>query len=81
VVATSEICKTRVTHRFQTTVPAAIRHRYDIREGSLLAWIPKGDSIEVVPLPREMAREFRGLGRGKELLAALLAYRAGERAT
>lgn len=78
-MTTSGISKTRVSHRFQTVVPVAIRDNYNIREGSRLAWIPRGDRIEIVPLPEEISKELRGLGRGKKLLEALLAHRAEER--
>lgn len=78
-MTTRGISKTTVSHRFQTVVPVDIRNSYNIREGSRLAWIPRGDRIEIVPLPEEMSKEFRGLGRGKKLLESLLAYRAEER--
>lgn len=74
-----EISKSTVSHRYQTVIPAAIREKYNIREGSRLAWTPKEGKIEVVPIPVETEREFRGSGRGKGLLQALLAYRAKER--
>ncbi|MGQ9533111.1 MAG: AbrB/MazE/SpoVT family DNA-binding domain-containing protein [Desulfotomaculales bacterium] len=74
-----EISKTTVSPRYQTVIPAAIREKYNIREGSRLAWIPGEGKIEVVPLPAETHREFRGSGRGKKLLQTLLAYRAEER--
>lgn len=74
-----EISKSTVSHRYQTVIPTAIRERYNIREGSRLAWIPREGKIEIVPLPVEAKREFRGSGRGKGLLQALFAYRAKER--
>lgn len=30
-----------------------------------MAWIPRGEKIEIVPLSTEISKEFRGLGRGK----------------
>ncbi|MGB9919327.1 MAG: AbrB/MazE/SpoVT family DNA-binding domain-containing protein [Moorellales bacterium] len=77
-MTSQRISKSTVSQRYQTVIPAAIREQYHIRQGSRLAWIPKGDKIEAVPLP-EAHQEFRGRGRGKRLLQALLSYRAGER--
>ena len=74
-----EINKTTVSQRYQTVIPAAIREKYNIREGSRLAWIPRNGKIEIIPLPAEAQKEFRGSGRGKKLLQALLADRAKER--
>lgn len=71
--------KTTVSHRYQTVVPAGIRKRYRIGEGTQLVWLEKGDRIEVLPLPSDPIRSLRGAGRGKGLLEALLKSRAEER--
>jgi AbrB family looped-hinge helix DNA binding protein len=39
----------KVTSKFQVTVPKAIAHRYSIRPGDEIEWIPAGDAIRVVP--------------------------------
>ena len=51
-----------------------------IREGTKIAWIVKGERIEVVPLPDDPIRDFRGAGQGKNYLKLLADYRARERA-
>jgi len=79
LVNTKEIEKTTVSHRYQTVVPAGIRKRYRIGEGTRLAWLEKGDRIEVLPLPSDPIRSLRGAGRGKRLLEELLRSRAEER--
>lgn len=74
-----KIEKTTVSKRCQTVVPAQIRKRYQIEEGSQLAWVDNGGRIEVTPLPRHPIESLRGAGRGKGLLEALLEYREEER--
>ncbi|MBI2266827.1 MAG: AbrB/MazE/SpoVT family DNA-binding domain-containing protein [Armatimonadetes bacterium] len=74
-----KIEKTTVSRRCQTVLPAKIRKRYGIEEGSQLAWVDNGERIEVVPLPRHPIEGLRGAGRGKGLLKALMEYRAEER--
>jgi len=71
---------TTVSSRYQTVIPADVRERFCIREGSKILWIVKDDTIEVVPLPEEPWRKFHGAGRGEDNLAALLEYRKQERA-
>ena len=71
--------ETAVTKRGQTTIPASIRKRYQIREGDSLVWLDDGQSIKVVPVPADPIRALRGSGRGERLLELLLATRREER--
>ena len=71
---------TSVSSRYQTVIPAAIREQFCIREGSRIAWVVRGDTIEVIPLPETPWQSFRGSGRDEDYLADLTAYRRQERA-
>ena len=71
--------ETAVTKRGQTTIPAGIRKKYQIKEGDYLVWLDDGQSIKVVPVPADPIRALRGSGRGERLLELLLATRREER--
>ena len=70
---------TTVTKRAQTVVPAAIRRRYNIQPGDVLAWIDDGETIKVVPVPQDPIQALRGCAKGEALLEQLLALRQEER--
>jgi AbrB family looped-hinge helix DNA binding protein len=70
---------TTVTKRGQTVVPAAIRQHHNIRPGDMLAWIDDGETIKVIPLPRDPVRALRGCAKGEALVERLLASRQEER--
>ncbi|WP_243113820.1 AbrB/MazE/SpoVT family DNA-binding domain-containing protein [Desulfofundulus salinus] len=78
-LCTRNIIKTTVSHRYQTVIPAGIRERYNIREGTRIAWIDQGGEIKIIPLPAEPGKLFRGAGKGKDLLGLLMKYREKER--
>lgn len=78
-MGTRGVIKTTVSHRYQTVIPALIRERYNIREGTRIAWIDQGGEIKLIPLPAEPGREFRGAGKGKNFLELLMKYREQER--
>lgn len=59
---------TTVSSRFQTVIPSEIREKFDIREGSRLMWVDRGESIEVVPVPVKPWKAFRGAGRRSRML-------------
>jgi len=61
-------------------IPADIRERFCIKEGSRIAWIVRDDAIEVIPLPDKPWEEFRGAGRDVDYVKALAQYRGQERA-
>ncbi len=67
--------KTTVSKRSQTVVPAAIRERYDIKDGDLLEWIDDGQVIKVIPLPSDPIKALRGSARGEKLTEKLLEFR------
>ncbi len=70
---------TTVTRRLQVAVPAAIRERYHIQPGDRLAWIDDGETIKVVPIPRDPVRALRGCARGEGLGQRLMEAREAER--
>ncbi|HHW18641.1 MAG TPA: AbrB/MazE/SpoVT family DNA-binding domain-containing protein [Firmicutes bacterium] len=78
--STRPIAHTSVSSRYQTVIPSQIRDKFLIREGTRIAWIDKGESIEIVPLPEQPWKAFRGAGRsGVDYLQVLTHYRKEER--
>lgn len=71
--------QTSVTKRGQTVIPAAIRKRYQIKDGDHLVWLDDGETIKVVPVPADPIRALRGRGRGEQLTEQLLATRTEDR--
>lgn len=67
--------QTAVTKRGQTVIPALLRKRYKIDEGTQLVWLDDGETIRVVPVPADSLRALRGRGRGEGLTEKLLAER------
>lgn len=72
--------QTTVSKRGQTVIPAAIRRRYGIEEGSKLAWLDDGEGIHVIPVPPDPVAALYGRGRGERLVEKLLAERRAEAA-
>jgi AbrB family looped-hinge helix DNA binding protein len=63
---------TKVSDRGQTSIPAAVRRRLQIRPNTSLEWIIEGNTVRVVPIPEDPIGALRGSGtRGavKRLLA------------
>ncbi len=71
--------RTTVTQRGQTVIPAALRRRYRIEEGTQLEWLDTGAGLTVVPVPADPIAALRGSGRGERLVERLLAERARDR--
>jgi AbrB family looped-hinge helix DNA binding protein len=74
------MARTRLTSRGQTVIPAALRRRYGIVEGTQLEWIDTGAGLKVIPVPADPIAALRGSGRGERLTERLLAERARDRA-
>ena len=72
--------RTTVSTRGQTAVPAEIRRRYGIEEGSRLEWVDDGRSIRVIPVPADPVKALRGSAKGEGLYDRLMEERARERA-
>jgi bifunctional DNA-binding transcriptional regulator/antitoxin component of YhaV-PrlF toxin-antitoxin module len=67
--------KTSVTKRGQTVIPSPIRRKYDIDEKTSLQWIDTGETIKVIPIPRDVRGALRGIAKGERLLETLLEER------
>jgi bifunctional DNA-binding transcriptional regulator/antitoxin component of YhaV-PrlF toxin-antitoxin module len=67
--------KTSVTRRGQTVIPSPIRRKYDIDEKTSLQWIDTGETIKVIPIPRDVRKALRGIAKGERLLETLLEER------
>ena len=64
-----------VTKRGQTVVPAPIRKKYGIRQGTTLVWIDTGETIKVIPVPENTLKVLRGIARGEGLVKKLFKER------
>lgn len=68
-----------VTVRGETTIPAAIRRRYNIKAKTKLEWIDDGHIITVMPIPQDPVKALRGRFKDANLLEKLLESRKEER--
>lgn len=75
------MARTTLSRRGQTVVPAALRRRYGIVEGTQLEWLDTGAGLKVVPVPRDPIAALRGIGRGERLTERLLTERRRDRAS
>jgi len=67
--------KSSVTKRGQTVIPASIRKKYHIVEGTRLEWIDTGEGIRVVPIPKDVLGSLKGVAKGEKLVERLLRER------
>ncbi len=49
----------KVTRQCQTTIPKAIRKKYNIDEGDSVIYIDLGDHIAMLPVPRHPLEELK----------------------
>lgn len=68
--------ETIVSRRGQTVVPAAIRAKYNIKDGDQLVWVDDGQTIRVIPVPADPIAALYGRGKGQGLTKKLLEDRA-----
>jgi AbrB family looped-hinge helix DNA binding protein len=71
---------TTVSTRGQTVIPAEIRRKYGIDEGSRLEWLEEGGSIRVIPIPADPISALRGSAKGEGLFDRLMEERDRDRA-
>ena len=74
----SVVMETKVTRRWQTVIPADIRHRYQIKAGDTLVWLDDGQMIRVVPVPADPLATLRGIGKSEGLTRKLLESRRAD---
>jgi AbrB family looped-hinge helix DNA binding protein len=67
--------RTTVTRRGQTVIPAKLRARYRIDEGTQSDWLDTGAGLKVIPVPPDPIASLRGSGRGEHLCVRLLVER------
>jgi AbrB family looped-hinge helix DNA binding protein len=71
--------KTTISTRGQVSIPAALRRKFNLEPETQVEWIEEGDTIRVVPLPKDPVKAFRGAGRGRYTSAKLIRDRRSER--
>jgi AbrB family looped-hinge helix DNA binding protein len=71
--------KSKVTSRGQVSIPSEIRRRFNIEAESRIEWIVEGNSIKVIPLPKDAVGAFRGRGSRKYSTERLIEDRRTER--
>ena len=72
--------KNQVTKRGQRVIPAAIRRKYGIDENTSLQWSDTGETIKLVPVPKDVVKALRGVDKGEGLLQELLKERSKDAA-
>jgi AbrB family looped-hinge helix DNA binding protein len=49
----------KVTRKFQTTIPSAIRKKYKIDEGDSIIYVDLGDHIAIVPVSKQPLKDLK----------------------
>lgn len=71
--------KTKVSTRGQVSIPSEIRKRLHIESETKLEWVVEGNTIRVIPIPKDPITAFRGRGKGAYTTQDLLNDRRLER--
>lgn len=71
--------KTKVTTRGQVSIPAEIRKKMNIGSDTKLEWFVEGNTIRIIPLPKDPISAFRGMGKGAYSTQDFLKDRKRER--
>ncbi len=71
--------RTTLTERGQTAVPAKIRKKFHLEARSKLEWIVEGNTIRIVPVPKDPVRAFEGALKGKLSFRKFIEERKKER--
>jgi len=64
--------ETRATAKGQIVIPAILRRKYEIKEGTRIVISDNGDSIILKPITEEYLKKLQGSLKGKGALKALL---------
>ena len=70
---------TRVTSKGQIVIPAALRHKYGIKEVTRIIVTDNGDLITLKLITEPYLRSLRGSLKGKGILKALVEERRKDR--
>lgn len=71
--------KTKVMVRGQVSIPYEIRKKLHIESDTKLEWMVEGNTIRVIPIPKDPITAFRGRGKGVYTTHDLLRDRKQER--
>lgn len=71
--------KTRVTTRGQVSIPSRIRKKFNIEPESQIIWQTEGNTIRVIPIPKDPVSAFRGKGSGAYSTGKMIRDRQDER--
>ncbi len=71
--------KTRVTARGQVSIPSRIRKKFNIEPESQVIWQTEGNTIRVIPIPKDPVSAFRGKGAGRYSTEKMIRDRQNER--
>ena len=71
--------KTKVTVRGQVSIPSSIRKKLNIEPDSQVSWQIEGNTIRIIPLPKDPVSAFRGQGQGRYPTNQLIRDREDER--
>jgi len=71
--------KTRVSVRGQVSIPVRIRKKFNIEPESQIIWQTEGNTIRVIPIPKDAVTAFRGKGSGKYSTERMIRDRQDER--
>jgi len=71
--------QTTVTERGQTSIPALIRRRYNLKPNTKLIWLDLGGTISIIPAAEDPIKTLRGMFKQKGLSKMLLEERRRER--
>jgi AbrB family looped-hinge helix DNA binding protein len=71
--------KTRVTARGQVSIPSPIRKKFNIKPESQIIWLTEGNTIRVIPIPKDPVSAFKGKGSGEYSTERMIRDRQDER--
>jgi bifunctional DNA-binding transcriptional regulator/antitoxin component of YhaV-PrlF toxin-antitoxin module len=71
--------KSKVSLRGQVSIPSFIRKKFAIEPESQINWRIEGNTIRIVPLPKDPVGAFKGKGLGKYSTGQLIRDRRNER--
>jgi AbrB family looped-hinge helix DNA binding protein len=71
--------KTKVTTRGQVSIPSEIRKKLHIESETKLEWMVEGNTIRIIPIPKDPITAFRGRGKRVYTTQNLLRDRRQER--